>query len=188
MTTSELQRNIDSHLKVSGDNGRFRITVANKGMLWTAKENSHLNEENNNPIGTVIEVEGLEKYTFKIEKDSKENKLKVTIEDRINRHTMQFDKPHKDKNSEFIIRGEGEQGVFSSGPALQMELVHSESKDTPTALKIKVEKDKILKGKKDVFHDDILISDYDAKGLLPNSTVLVLDAQLWAVYTTSKLN
>jgi hypothetical protein len=52
----------------------------------------------------VIEVEGLEKYTFKIENDSKEHK--VTIEDRINRHTMQFDKPHKDKNSEFIIRGE----------------------------------------------------------------------------------
>ncbi|MGB8936521.1 MAG: hypothetical protein WCC17_15615, partial [Candidatus Nitrosopolaris sp.] len=85
-----------------------------------------------------------------------------TIEDRINRHTMQFDKPHKDKNSEFIIRGEGEQGVFS---ALKMELVHSESKDTPTALKIKAEKDKILEGKKDVFHDDILISDYDANRL-----------------------
>jgi hypothetical protein len=46
MTTSELQRNIDSHLKVSGDNGRFRITVANEGMLWTAKEDSHLHGEN----------------------------------------------------------------------------------------------------------------------------------------------
>ena len=122
-------------------------------------------ENNNNPIGSVIEVEGLEKYTFKIEKDSKENKLKVTIEDRINRHTMQFDKPHKDKNSDFIIRGQGEQGVFSRGPALKMELVHSESKDTPTALKILVDKGKILKGKKDVFHDDILISDYDANRL-----------------------
>ncbi|MFY9795316.1 MAG: hypothetical protein WBF33_14975 [Candidatus Nitrosopolaris sp.] len=131
-------------------------------MLWTAKENSHLNEENNNHIGNVIEVEGLEKYTFKIEKDSKAHKVRMTIEDRINIHTMQFDKPHKDKNSEFIIRGEGEQGVFS---ALKMELVHSESKDTPTALKIKAEKDKILEGKKDVFHDDILISDYHANRL-----------------------
>lgn len=165
MTTSELQRNIDSHLKVSGDNGRFRITVANEGMLWTAKEDPHLREENNNPIGNVIEVEGLEKYTFKIENDSKEHKLKVTIEDRINRHTIQFDKPHKDKNSEFIIRSKGEQGVFSRGPALKMELVHSESKDAPTALKIKVDKGKILKGKKDVFHDDILINDYDANRL-----------------------
>ena len=46
-----------------------------------------------------------------------------------------------------------------------MELVHSESKDTPTALKILVEKGKILVGKKDVFHDDILISDFDANRL-----------------------
>ena len=165
MTASELQRNIDSHLKVSGDNGRFRITVANEGMLWTAKEDSHLRKENNNPIGSAIEVEGLEKYTFKIENDKQERKLRVTIEDRINRHTMQFDKPHKDKNSEFIVRGQGEQGVFSRGPALKMELVHSESKDTPTALKILVDKGKILKGKKDVFHDDILINDYDANRL-----------------------
>ena len=77
---------------------------------------------------------------------------------------MQFDKPHKDKNSEFIIRGQGEQGVFSRGPALKMELVHSESKDTPTALKIEVDKGKILNGKK-LFHDYILIYDYDASRL-----------------------
>ncbi len=60
----------------------------------------------------------------------------MTIEDRINRHTMQFDKPRKDKNSDFIIRGQGEQGVFSRGPALKMELVHSESKDSPASLRI----------------------------------------------------
>ena len=83
----------------------------------------------------------------------------------IARHTMQFDKPHKDKNSEFIIRGQGEQGVFSRGPALKMELVHSESKDSPAALKILVDKGKMLVGKKDVFHDDILISDFDANRL-----------------------
>jgi len=167
MTTAELQRNIDSHLKVSGDNGRFRITAANEGMLWAAKEDSHLHEEedNKNPIGNVIEVEGLQKYTFKIEKVNKEHKLRVTIEDRINRYSMQFDRPRKDKDNEFIIRGEGEQGMFSKGPALRMELVHSESKDTPSALKILADKGNMLKGKKDVFHDDILISDIDANRL-----------------------
>ncbi len=167
MTTAELQRNIDSHLKVSGDNGRFRITVANEGMLWAAKEDSHLHEEENNkdPIGSVIEVEGLQKYTFKIEKDSKVDKLGVIIEDRINRYSMQFDRPRKDKGNEFIIRGEGEQGTFSKGPALKMELVHSGSKGTPSALKILADKGNILKGKKDVFHDDILISDFDANRL-----------------------
>jgi phosphoribosyl 1,2-cyclic phosphodiesterase len=167
MTTAELQRNIDSHLKVSGDNGRFRITVANEGMLWAVKEDSHLHEEENNkdPIGRVIEVEGLQKYTFKIEKDSKVDKLRVIIEDRINRYSMQFDRPHKDTGNEFIIRGEGEQGTFSKGPALRMELVHSESKGTPSALKILADKGNILKGKKDVFHDDILVSDFDANRL-----------------------
>jgi len=167
MTTAELQRNIDSHLKVSGDNGRFRITVANEGMLWAPKEDSHLhkNEDNKNPIGNIIEVDGLQKYTFKIEKDDKEHKLRVTIEDRINRYSMQFDRPHNDKDNESIIRGDGEQGMFSRGPALKMELVHSESKDTPSALKILADKGNMLKGKKDVFHDDILISDIDANRL-----------------------
>ena len=122
-------------------------------------------DNNNHPVGNAIEVEGLQKYTFKIEKDNKENKLRVTIEDRINRHTMQFDKPYKQKDNEFIIRGEGEQSTFSRGPALKMELVHSELKDIPSALKIWANKDKILKGKKDVFHDDILISDFDERRL-----------------------
>ena len=35
---------------------------------------------------------------------------------------------------------------FSKGPALRMELVHSESKDTPSALKILADKGNILKG------------------------------------------
>ena len=126
MTAAELQRNIDSHLKVSGDEGRFKIMVG---------------------------------------KDSKVDKLRVTIEDRINRYSMQFDRPHKDKDNESINRGEGEQGMFSKGPALKMELVHSESKDTPSALKILADKGNMLKGKKDVFHDDILISDIDANRL-----------------------
>lgn len=162
MKTTELQRVIDSHLMLSGDEGRFRIMVGKEGFLWTSKE---IADGENKPIGNVIEVEGLQKYTFKIEKDNKEHKLKLTIEDRINRYTMQFDKPHKDKDKELIIRGEGEQAAFSRGPALKMELVHSESKDTPSALKIWVDKAKILKGKKIVFRDDILISDFDANRL-----------------------
>ena len=129
MTTAELQKVIDSHLMISGDEGRFRIIVGKEGMLWSAKETGKYSYDyENKPIGRVIEVEGLQKYTFKIEKDSKVDKLRVIIEDRINRYSMQFDRPHKDKGNEFIIRGEGEQGTFSKGPALRMELVHSESK------------------------------------------------------------
>jgi phosphoribosyl 1,2-cyclic phosphodiesterase len=166
MTAAELQRNIDSHLKVSGDEGRFKIMVGKEGTIWNDKESAKYSFDlENKSIGNVIEVEGLQKYTFKIEKDDKEHKLRVTIEDRINRYSMQFDRPHKDKDNEFIIRGEGEQGMFSKGPTLKMELVHSESKDTPSALKILADKGNMLKGKKDVFHDDILISDIDANRL-----------------------
>jgi hypothetical protein len=78
---------------------------------------------------------------------------------------MQFDRPHKDKDNEFVIRGEGEQSAFSRGPVLKMELVHPESKDNPASLKIWAHKGKILKGEKDVFRDDILISDFDANRL-----------------------
>jgi hypothetical protein len=46
-----------------------------------------------------------------------------------------------------------------------MELVHSDSKDNPAALKIWAHKGKILKGEKDVFRDDVLISDLDANRL-----------------------
>ncbi|MFZ0514935.1 MAG: MBL fold metallo-hydrolase [Candidatus Nitrosopolaris sp.] len=164
MTTAELQKNVDSHLGISGDSGRFKITVAKEGMIWVAKETPKYSDENIT-IGNVIEIEGLEQYVCRIEKQNKENKLKLEIEDKINRYTLQFDRPHKDKGNEFIIRGEGEQGTFSKGPALKMELVHSESKDTPSALKILVNKGNMLKGKKDVFHDDILISDFDANRL-----------------------
>lgn len=52
--------------------------------------------------------------------------------------------------------------AFSKGQTLKMELVNSESIDTRDALKILVEKVKILKGKAIVFHYHILIRDFDA--------------------------
>ena len=38
MTTDELQRMVDSHLGIIGDEGKFRITVAKEGMLWDSYE------------------------------------------------------------------------------------------------------------------------------------------------------
>jgi hypothetical protein len=78
---------------------------------------------------------------------------------------MQFDKPHRDKIKGLVIRGEGEQAAFSIGPALKIELVHSELKDTHMALRIFVNKADILNEKKIVFHDDILKSDFDGDRL-----------------------
>jgi hypothetical protein len=38
MTSEELQRTIDSHLQLTGNNGKFRITVVKEGMIWKTTE------------------------------------------------------------------------------------------------------------------------------------------------------
>jgi hypothetical protein len=46
----------------SGDNGRFKITVGKEGTIWVAKESLKYSDDENIPIGNVIEMEGLEQY------------------------------------------------------------------------------------------------------------------------------
>jgi phosphoribosyl 1,2-cyclic phosphodiesterase len=159
MTSAELQKNIDSHLRISGDNGRFRITVGKEGMIWEAKKNPEYVYDENTPIGNVIQIEGLDQYVCKIEKLNKENKLKLEIEDRINRYTLQFDRPKRDKNNDQIIHAAAEVAMLSRGPELRMELVTEQGKED-AVLKINA-----FKGKKYVFHDDILINEVDARKL-----------------------
>ncbi|PWU82763.1 MAG: hypothetical protein DLM72_00075 [Candidatus Nitrosopolaris wilkensis] len=129
MTSAELQKNVDSHLGISGDSGRFRITVAKEGTIWTPRERPRYSYDENNPIGNVIEIEGLQNYVFKIEKQNKEDKLKVTIEGKINRYNMQFDRPRKDTNNDQLIRAAGEKRMLAKGPELIMELLTSQSKE-----------------------------------------------------------
>jgi len=139
-------------------NGRFKITVAKEGMIWTPKETLKYSYDENIAIGNVIEIEGLEKYVIKIEKQNKEDELKISIEDRINRYNMQFDRPSKDKNNDQLIHAAGERGMLARGPELTMELVTPQSNEKePATLKIRA-----LKGKKYVFRDDIMINDIDA--------------------------
>ncbi|HXP52357.1 MAG TPA: MBL fold metallo-hydrolase, partial [Bacteroidia bacterium] len=159
MTSAELQKNIDSHLGISGGDGRFRITVGKEGMIWAAKKSPEYAYDENTPIGNLIQFEGLDQYVCKIEKLNKENKLKLEIEDRINRYTLQFDRPKRDKNNDQIIHAAAEIGMLAKGPELRMELVTEEGKEN-AVLKISA-----LKGKKYVFHDDILISGMDAQKL-----------------------
>ena len=110
MTTAELQKNVDSHLRISGGNGRFKITVAKEGMIWTPKASLKYSYDENIAIGNVIEIEGLEKYVCKIEKQIKEDKLKISIEDRINRYNMQFDTSRKEKNNDQLIHAARRKG------------------------------------------------------------------------------
>jgi len=158
MTIDELQKNVDSHLRISGGNGRFKITVAKEGMIWNPKESLKYSYDENIAIGNIIEIEALEKYVSKIEKQNKEDKLKISIEDRINRYDMQFDSPRKDKNNDQLIHASGERVMLARGPELTMEVVTRQSNEKePATLKIRA-----FKGKKYVFRDDILINDIDA--------------------------
>jgi phosphoribosyl 1,2-cyclic phosphodiesterase len=159
MTSAELQKNIDSHLGISGDNGRFRITVGKEGIIWAAKKNPEYVYDENTPIGNVIQIEGLDQYVCKIEKLNKENKLRLEIEDRINRYTLQFDRPKRDKNNDQIIHAAAEIGMLAKGPELRMELVTEQGKEN-AVLKISA-----FKGKKYVFHDDVLINGVDSQKL-----------------------
>ena len=45
MTVGELQKVIDSHLQIIGKEGKFRVTVANEGMVWDSKRLETKQEE-----------------------------------------------------------------------------------------------------------------------------------------------
>ena len=100
-------------------------------------------------LGASIELEGLEKYVLKVEKDEKLGKLKLVIEDRINRYDMVFENPRLEKNRDnnFTLYALGEKGILATGSDLVAELIRDLS-----ILKIYVSK-----GKKTIFYDDILL-------------------------------
>ena len=118
MTVDELQRVIDSHLKIIGKEGKFRMTVAKEGMIWDSKrletkleEEEKLQEtspQNASISSHFVEIEGLQNYIFRMEKEHKVDKLKIMIEDRINRYNLEFDKPRKvvnvgDENKDVLV-------------------------------------------------------------------------------------
>ena len=161
MTTDELQNVIDSHLQVTGDNGKFRITVAKEGMVWTGKEKQLGYDEEGALIGKVLEIESLQKYILKIENVDRGHKLKLMVEDTVNRFNFEFVRPSKDGNSDDILYAQGEKGMMAKGPQLRMEIVPSKSQDESSTIRIRVSRG----AKKDVFRDDIYVSDNDAQRL-----------------------
>jgi hypothetical protein len=131
-------------------------------MVWTAgsKERSEqmLYDSNNSRIGKVLSIESLQKYVLWIEKDSKKDKLKLIIEDRVNRYDLVFDKPHKDNTNENILYAQGEKGMMAKGPQLTMEIISKDpSYDNFTVIRVNVSK-----CKKTIFDYNIVIDDIDA--------------------------
>jgi phosphoribosyl 1,2-cyclic phosphodiesterase len=164
MTTDELQKVIDSHLQVTGDNGKFRITVAKEGMVWTTsgKQEQQGYGDQSALIGKVLDIESLQRYILKIENVDRDHKLKLMVEDTVNRFNFEFVRPTKDENSDNILYAQGEKGMMAKGPQLRMEIVPSKSQEEESStIRIRVSRG----AKKDVFKDDIYVSNNDAQRL-----------------------
>jgi phosphoribosyl 1,2-cyclic phosphodiesterase len=175
MTTDELQRVIDSHLQIIGSEGKFRIIVAREGMVWDSrglqnKQEQSLQEFSSSTSSSdqsasssaqLIEIESLEKYIMRIEKEA--GKLKLMIEDRINRFNLEFDKPRKRPNTtdddNIILEAQGIKGMLVKGPDLRIEIVRKAENEY--AIKVRASKGK----KKNVFNEDILVNNTDAQRL-----------------------
>jgi len=169
MTTDELQGIIDKHLQVTGDNGKFRITVAKEGMVWNLKEREQKQTQKQHqafddesiPIGKILEIESLQKYVLRIENMDRDHKLKLMVEDRVNRFNFEFVRPTVDSRNGDILYSQPVKGMMAKGPELRMELVPSESQKESSTIRLRVSKG----AKKDVFKDDIYVSNTDAQRL-----------------------
>ena len=147
LSAEELQKAIDSHLQVSGREGKFVIKVAKEGMTWSPQA---VVEEQEGPIGPRIEVDALDQHIFSIEK-MQDGKVAVTIEDSVNRLTTEFVNPKFEGNS---LHGEGLKSMLMKGPELNLSV----SENIVTI--------NITKGKKATFVEDLQVSEKDSKRIL----------------------
>ena len=146
LSPDDLQKAIDEHVRISGQEGKFRIRVAKQGMMWSPAETV----EEGGPIGNKIEVEGMEKYVFEMEKVG-DGKLVFSVEDSINRLTSEFVNPKK--AGEGSLHADPIKGMMMKGPELNL---------TVSGTTVDVD---IVKGKKPVFAAKIPVSERDAKRL-----------------------
>jgi hypothetical protein len=176
MTTDELQKVIDSNLKIISSEGRFRMTVAREGMIWDSnistsrieeKMREKLQESSDQNTSALaphfVEIESLQNYIFRIESEPKADKLKVMIEDAVNRYNLEFDRPRRiestDDSDSQVIVAQGVKGMLAKGPDLRIEI--APRSENEYAIKARASKGK----KKNVFNDEILISNTDAERL-----------------------
>jgi hypothetical protein len=178
MTTDELQKVIDSHLKIVGSGGKFRMIVARDGMIWDSnsattlqseeqKQREKLVEESSDQSvpPQAIEIESLQNYIFRIENEPKADKLKLMIEDAVNRYNLEFDRPRRVENTDDnsdereILVAQGVKGMLAKGPDLRIEI--APRSENEYVINARASKGK----KKNVFNDEILISTTDAERL-----------------------
>lgn len=160
MTSDQLQKTITSSIPITGGS-EFKITVAKEGMLHSLTDQEQNVQQYNldTPIGTELLIESLQKYVLRLEKEKKNNKLKLMIEDRINRYDLSFDNPRKDQNHNNVLYAQGEKGMLATGPYLRMEVFEAGQAEGNSNAVVKI---RAHKGKKDLFHESISINNNDA--------------------------
>ena len=147
LSPDELQKAIDSHLQVSGREGKFVIKVAKEGITWTPQAEVEIEE---GPIGPRIEVDAMDQHIFSIEK-MQDGRVSLTIEDSINSLTSEFVNPKLQGSS---LHGDGVKSMMMKGPELNLSL----SGNT-----VRID---ITKGKKQVFAEDLQVSEKESKKLI----------------------
>ncbi len=145
LSPEALQNVIDEHLRVSGGEGKFTMTVAKEGMIWTPPEV----HEPEGAIGRKIEVDALDRHSFSIEKTDS-GKVIVSIEDSISQLMTEFINPTSDGKS---LHAEAIKSMLLKGPHLDL---------TVSGGNVRIE---ITKGKKAMFSGNLQVSEKDSSRL-----------------------
>ena len=64
---------------------------------------------------------------MKIENVDTQHRLKLTVEDSVNRFNFEFVRPTNDGNNGDIVYAQGVKGMMTKGPELKVEIVPSQS-------------------------------------------------------------
>ncbi|HKU48429.1 MAG TPA: MBL fold metallo-hydrolase [Nitrososphaera sp.] len=153
LSPDALQSMIDDHMRISGGEGKFTMTVAKEGMTLTPPAAEVEDEgEDSGEIGSTIEIDALNRHSFTIEKkNDEEDKVVVSIEDSISRLTSEFVNAKSDGHS---LRADGVKGMMMKGPQLELVVLDGS---------VRID---IVKGKKPVFADELEITEKDSRRLV----------------------
>ncbi|AIC16544.1 MBL fold metallo-hydrolase [Nitrososphaera viennensis] len=156
LSPEELQKTVDSYLRMAGQDNKISIKVARQGMVWrpaagTTVE-SAAEDDDSSPVGNKIEIEALEKYVFGIEK-MPGNRLMFVLEDSISRQESEFVNPRRKDSDGSSLHADAIKSMMMKGPELDLTISGTTVKTS------------IIKGKKPLFAGDIRVSERDAKKL-----------------------
>lgn len=113
LASQALQQKIDEQLRIAGDDGKFKITVAKEGMTCELGMNNEEIKSSSVQAENPTLVESLEKYILQIEMNENEHKLNIVIEDRINRYSLEFANPFRANADENIVFGKAVKGMMT---------------------------------------------------------------------------